>query len=272
MGFIHILDDDDLELAGQEDDRQAGEQDQCGPRPGAARIQLQQPGHFRTGGGLLKEVGQAAEHAVGYENSDRQEGDQLDDGLEGHGGHHALVALRRIKVARSEQDGEQGKQCGDDEGRIEHAGQEFTARCPEQDFQARGNRFQLQRYVGHHANHRDHRDQTGEQLALAIARGDKIGNGGDPVHLADPDHLEDDTGHEQHQRRADIDCQERQTARSRAPHTAIEGPRGAVNSQRKRVDIGRNDRFPGIGPRVAETRDGEEQAHVERGQEEDKTG
>ena len=51
---VDILDDDDLKLARQENDGEAGKQDQRGPRPGTARIQLQQAGQFGRCRGALE--------------------------------------------------------------------------------------------------------------------------------------------------------------------------------------------------------------------------
>jgi hypothetical protein len=222
--LIDVLDHDDLELAWQENDGKAGKQDQRSPRPGTARIRLQQARQFGRCGRPLEELGKAAEHAVGDEQADCQEGQQLDHRLEGNRRHHAFVALGRIKMACAEKNRKHRQQCCDDEGGVEQRGVEAIARMIEQHLETGRHRLQLQGYIGNYADHRDHRHQAGQQLALAVARGDEVGNRGDPLRFADPDHLDDDPDEQQHQRRPDVDGQERETAGSRAPDAAVEGP------------------------------------------------
>jgi len=70
----------------------------------------------------------------------------------------------------------------------------------------------LQCNIGHDADHRDNRHQPGQQVTLAIARSDEIGNRGNAMRLADPDHFQDDAGKQQHQGRPEIDGKKGQAA------------------------------------------------------------
>ena len=56
--------------------------------------------------GPREDVAEAAIEAERHEQADGEERDELDHRLEGDGGHHALVVLARIDVARAEQDRE----------------------------------------------------------------------------------------------------------------------------------------------------------------------
>ena len=121
------------------------------------------------------------------EDADREEGDQLDQRLEGDGGHHALVALGGVEVARAEDDGEERHEQRHVERGVLHDDQRARLRrhddlrVREQDLEAGGHRLQLQRDVGQDADHRDDGDQPAEQRALAVARGDEVGDRGDAV-------------------------------------------------------------------------------------------
>ena len=55
------------------------------------------------------------------------------------------------------------------------------------DLNAGGDRFQLQCDVGRGPDHRDQGYQNGKAGALAVAGRNQVGDGGDPVHMADPD-------------------------------------------------------------------------------------
>ncbi len=102
-------------------------------------------------------------------------------------------------------------------------------------------RLQLQRDVGHDADHRDQRHQPGQQRALAVTAGDEVGDRGDAVGARDADHLAQHQPGQQHrQRRSEVDRQEPDAARGRAADAAEIGPGGAIDRDRQRVD-------PGVG-------------------------
>ena len=75
--------------------------------------------------------------------------------------------------------------------------------------QRSGYGLQLQRDIGHGADHRDQRHDRGDELALAVARGDEVGDRGDVLRLGEPQHLQDQRIAEaDHQDRPEIDGQE----------------------------------------------------------------
>ena len=262
MGLIHVFDHDDLKLAGQENNRQSGEQNQRSPGTGAPGFEFKESAKISFGNSPLEEVTQAAEQAVGHKNADRHEGNQLDHRFKGDGGHHAFVPLGCIKMAGAEQDGKQGEDDGDQEGRIQAQPLPLAAGVIEQDIHTGCHRFQLQGNVRHHANHRDHRHHTGQQLALAVTRGNEIGNRGNPLRLADADHLDDDTDEQQHQRRPEVNGQKGQAAGGRPADAAVERPGRAIHGQRQGIHIGRNDRLASIGTRVAKTGDSKQHGEI----------
>ena len=55
-------------------------------------------------------------------------------------------------------------------------------------FERRGHRLELERDVGNRADDRDQRDGRGNRLALAVARGDEIGDRGDVLRFRELDH------------------------------------------------------------------------------------
>ena len=222
--FIDILDDDDLELSRQQDDRQSGEQDQRSPTASLRRIKLQQSAQFRRGSGPLENVRQTAKNSVRHEQSDGEEGHQLDHRLEGNRRHHPLVPLGGVEMPGTEEHREQGQRRRNQQGRIQPPREDAGFDLTKQDRQAGRHGLQLQCDVGHDANDRDYRHQSGEQLALAVTRGDEVGNRGNAVGLADAQHLDQDADEQQHQRRTNIDGQEGEPARRRSPDTAVKSP------------------------------------------------
>ena len=209
MGFVDVFNNDNLELPWQKYDRQPGEQDHRRPRSGATGIQLEQSSQFRAVGSTLENIGKTAEHAVGNKQADRHEGNQLDHRLESHRRHHALVTLGRIKMARSEQNGEQRQDGSDKQRRIEPPRQDALVGVREKHPQAGRDRLQLERDIGHNPDHRNHRHQAGKQLTLAVARSNEIGNRRNALGLADTDHLHNDADEQQHQCRTKINGQKR---------------------------------------------------------------
>ena len=132
---------------------------------------------------------------------------------------------------------------------------------------AGGHRLQLQRDVRDDADDGDQCDQRGQQRALAIAAGDEVGDRGDPVGLRDADHLaHHDPGQQHRQHRPEVDRQEPDAGRRRAPDAAEVGPGGAVDRQRQRIDPGVADhRAARRRAPVAEGGDREQQQQVAEG-------
>ena len=189
VALVHVFHHRHLELARQEHDgghRQEGER---GPRRvvaavAADREQRAQLGHLA---GAAEDVVEAVVHPEGDEQAHRDEGEQLHHRLECDRRHQALVALGGVEVARAEQDGEGGQQHGDVEGVV--AEEQRRALLVghhhlgilKHDREGVGDRLQLQRDVGDDPDHGDDRHQAAQQLALAVARGDEVGDGGDAV-------------------------------------------------------------------------------------------
>jgi hypothetical protein len=195
--LVDVFHHRDLELARQQERSNSMEAacPSCRRRPVSGRRRRQSGAQLGHRGGAREEVAEAVVQSPRRdEDADGEEGDQLDHRLEGDRRHHALVALGGIEVAGAEQDGEGGEDHRDVERAVlpqRHrpgSRRHHDLRVLAQDGEAVGDRLQLQRDVGHHADHRDHRDQAAEQLALAVARGDEVGDRGDAVGLGDPDH------------------------------------------------------------------------------------
>jgi len=107
----------------------------------------------------------------------------------------------------------------------------------EDGFERERHRLELQCDVGNRADNSDQRNRGGNRLAFAVARGDKVGDGGCVLRLGQPyDAHQQRREQADHQRRADIDGEEFIAgARGRADR-AEEGPRRAIDRQRQRID------------------------------------
>ena len=236
VALAHVFHHHHLKLARQKNHRQHGQQRQGKPlRPGkvAALLQAQKAGELgdclRTG----EHIPQAVEHAVHHEHTDRQKGDQLDHRLKGNGGHHALMALRGVQVARPENHGETSQRQGHVEGTVlapvRRCGQADGGRSGQQGV-ACGNRLELQSDIGNDAHHSNQRDQTRKQVALAIAAANEIGNRCDAVGFGNANHLAHHQPAQHHgQRGAQVNGQKPDTARGRAPNAAKVSPGRAVH-------------------------------------------
>ena len=139
MPLLDVLDDRDLELPRQADDREHRQQRQR--HPVADRLHGRQPRDFRHLRGAREQVAEAVEQAEGDEQADAHEGDELDHRLEGDRRHQALMVLGRVDVAGAEQDGEQRHQ-----------------------------RRDPQRGVAHHRQHRRRRGFPAQHRVVAAAR------------------------------------------------------------------------------------------------------
>ncbi len=144
-------------------------------------------------------------------------------------------------------------------------------RVVRQDGEAPGDRLELQRDVGDHADDGDDGHQTAEELALAVTRGDEVGDGGDALGLADPHHLEQERApQERHQGGAEVDGQESQTVLRGATDAAVEGPCRAVDGERECVDgwTG-DDRTALLGAPIGPVGDRKEEPEVGEGDTDD---
>ncbi len=184
MVLVDVLHHTDLELSRQKQDRQHRQENQRRPGAiGAGRTaegqQLVNIGQLR---GPIEDIGETVVKNEGDKNPHGEESQQLDQGLEGNGSHHALVALRGIQMAGTEHNGEQCQQQCHIEGRILQrahglalVGHLDGGVLPEYQ-EAAGHRLELQGDVGNHPDHRDQGDEPTQQRTLAVARGDEIGN------------------------------------------------------------------------------------------------
>ena len=244
MAHVDVFHHRDLELARQQQRGEQREEHQGAPGAvGRRRVGGGETArHFGHGRRPRENIADAVVHAPDHEDADGKKGDQLDHGLDRDRRDHAFVALGGVEVAGAEKDGEYGEdhrhiqravlQDGHGAGGRRHDDLRITG----ENRKAVGDRLQLQRDVGNHPHHRDHGDHPAQQLALAIARGDEVGDRGDAIGLGHPDHLvQDEAGQREQQGRPQIDRQETDAVRRRAPDAAVVGPGRAIHAQRQRI-------------------------------------
>jgi hypothetical protein len=65
-----------------------------------------------------EDIDKTIEKTVGDKYPHSDEGDELDHGLQGDGGHQPFMALRCVQTPRPEQDAEKAQEQGNDQGRI----------------------------------------------------------------------------------------------------------------------------------------------------------
>ncbi len=211
--FVDILHHGDLKLPRQADDGDHGERGQREPGAVAAgRVQGEEARHLGPRRRLGEDVGEAVVKLEGDENAHREEGQQLDHGLEGDGRDKAFVMFAGVDVADAEEDREGGHGEGHVERRVLQEGQAgHLARHDQlgilqQHVEAGRDRLQLQRDVGHDADHRDDAHQPAQKRGLAVARGDEVGDRGDAVGLADADDLaQHEPAEQEHESRPEVD-------------------------------------------------------------------
>ena len=158
-----------------------------------------------------RDLVEAAEHPERHVRADDEEGDELDDRFERDRQHQPVLVLGRVGVAGAERHREAGEHQRHDEREVaehRHRAPDDAALGRRQEHVERGRHgLELQRDVGHGADHRDHADDRRDALALAVAGGDEVGDRGDVLRLGDPHHPRDERVAEpDHQDRADIDA------------------------------------------------------------------
>ena len=239
LAFIVVLDHRHVELPRQQDDRHERQQRGREQRV-ERRLPREDAGGLRAIACRLEQRAGTAEHPEGDKDADGEKGEQLDDQFGGDRQHQAVLVLGGVDMAGAEQHREgrhrqRHEQRNVAEQRLRGAGAGRHMR--EDRLQRRRHRFELQRDIGNGADDGDQRDGSRHRLGLAITRGDEIGDRGDVLRLGQP-HDADEQRRKQadHQRRADIDG-EKFIARARGrADRAEEGPRGAIDRQRQRVD------------------------------------
>ena len=266
-----VLDHRDLELTGQEQDRGHGQNRQRHPSAVAAGADAgQQLGDLGPFGGAREDVAEPVENAVRDGKPDRQERDQLDGRFESDRRDHALVLLGGVDVPRAVQDRERRHDQGDVKGGVlKDRGAAELRRHDDpgvlhQDVEAGRDALQLKGDIGRNHDHRDHRDEPPQELALAVAGGDEVGDRGDAVVLADAQNLAQQVPPQnRHQGRTEINGQEVDAARGGAADAAVERPGGAIDGDRKGVNIGTRDQAaPLKGALVPPVGDGEQKAQI----------
>ena len=109
MRLVDVLDDGHLELPRQAQDRERREHEQPHPArvaPGRSVERREQARELRIGGDPREQVAETDVEAERDEQSDREEGDELDDRLERDRCDHPFVTLGGVEMARAEQDRE----------------------------------------------------------------------------------------------------------------------------------------------------------------------
>ena len=140
-----------------------------------------------------------------------------------------------------------------------------------QDREAVRHRLQLQRDIGKNPDDRDDGDQAAEQRALAVARGDEIGQRRDAILLGDAQDLAlNDPPQGDHECRADIDRQKTNPVTGRAADATVERPRRRINRERQAVHVRAGDDRPaGVRASVGVVGDGEQDAQIRERDEND---
>ena len=112
MTLIDVLDHCDLKLARQKHDREHGQESQRGPRRviHRAAAKVEQLGELRIFDRAGEYVGKAVVQHISRIHTDCDESEQLDHGFERDGSDQAFVALGRVEMAGTEQDGEYRQQ------------------------------------------------------------------------------------------------------------------------------------------------------------------
>jgi hypothetical protein len=240
VALVDVLHYQHLELPRQNDDGTHGKQRQRDPTGVTCDAVDGEKSAQRAGGFCLREnLAESAIETERHEQADSQKRDELDDRLEGYGGHHAFMLLAGIDMARSEQDREQRHDQGDvkpgvlQEMRARRGARHRDLGILQQQRKAGRYRFELQRDVGKDTDHRDDGHKTAELKALAVSRRDEIRDRGGAVDLADTDDLADhEPGHDEGERRPEVDRQEVDAGRRSPPDGAVECPGRAVDCNR----------------------------------------
>ena len=235
---VGVLHHRHVELARQAEYRQHRQQG-LGPEALAEVLLGQLALQLQLHIGVGQQLAEPAEHSPGHVGAEHQEGEQLDQRLEGHGVDHPLVVLGGIGVAGPEEDGEGGHHHRHVEGGVGE--QRRMGRIPVRGEHAEGggDRLELQGDVGQGADQRHQAGEGGEGLGLAVAGGDEVGDGGDVLVLGDADHLGQHRPEQQEgEDRADIDAGEGPAPGGGLAGGAVEAPGGAVDGQRQAVDDG----------------------------------
>lgn len=198
---------------------------------------------FRRLGYLPDELRWRAEQEEGAGKADGQEGAQLDDRFQRHGKNEAILVFGRIRMARAEKDCEGGEHGCDRQGNIAEDEDGWIDGCSviiHHEADTARNCFQLQRDIGNGADGGNAGGKRGDAEALAIARRQKIGDGGDVLGFGQPhDMAQQPVAKRKDENGADIDAKKLKPALRGKPDRAEKGPGGAIDGEAQRIDIGR---------------------------------
>ena len=236
LGVAGILDHADVKLARQQHDR--AERQQHHGEEIADRGRVVDGAHrFRRFHRALDQFDRA-EHPERDESAGGDKGHQLDDGFGGDRQHQAVLMFGRVGLAGSEQHRERRHRQRHDQRDIADDRNRGKGLVLAQDgFERRRHRLELQRDVGNRSDDRDQGDGCGDGLALAVTRGDEIGDRGDVLRFRQLDHAAQQRRAERdHQDRADIDREKIHAGAGGESDRAEKRPGGAIDRQRQRID------------------------------------
>ena len=118
------------------------------------------------------------------------------------------MVLGRVEVAGAKDDGKQRQYQRHNQRGVLRARTGRVSPCADQQVNAEHDAFELQGDVGQHAHQANQCDHNGQRLGLAVARGNKVSNGGDVLLLADHHHfLQHPRRTYQQQHRSQVDGQ-----------------------------------------------------------------
>ena len=144
-------------------------------------------------------------------------------------------------------------------------GRHRTARRAAEQAVTQHNALELQGNVGQHRDQTEQRDNHAQALGLAVARGNKVGNGGDVFLFADGDHARVQAPAKQKQQQgAKIDGQEAPQLVGGHANRAKEGPAGAPDRQRQAVDPDAQARLENARVAITPEGDHKQQCHVQQ--------
>ena len=218
---------------------------------------------------LRHDVVVAVEHHEGDVAADDQEGHELDDRLDRNRHHQAILMLRRIRMARPECNGEDRQHQRDNQREIaeeREPGRRNSGGCGQENVERGRHCFQLKRDIRDRSDERDQADDSGHPFALAVSRGDEIGDGRDVLRLRHPnDPCDEHVSQSDHQDRAYIDGEKIEAGAAGEPYRPVERPRSAINRERQRGYRGARRTLDDAATRVvAPICDREKQAQIDK--------
>ena len=194
------------------------------------------------GGRLSHERANAAEHEEDDPGADGKEGGELHHRLGRDGQHEPALVLGGIGLPRAEKDGE-GRQYKRDQKRHvdrqepEHAGS--LRRIAKNQLNRLRDRLELQGDIRQEPHDRDHGHNRRDGRVLAVARGDKVGDGGDVLRLGQQyDAAQERRRQRKGGNRTKINGDEIEPFCRRRADAPEESPRCAIDAEGKRIDIG----------------------------------